>query len=374
MKITHITTGLDNDGAEAILFHVIKNTLNEMDHSVISLRDAGFFGRKLTDLGVEVTTLNMSKNLSDLSSSMKIFSLLRKQGPDLVQTWMYHANLAGGVIAAITGLRKIAWGIHHCSLQHDKLSTRAVAKMCGCLSAFVPSVVVFCSKEAALVHQKLGYIKSKTRVIQNGYDLSRFKPDNTARRELRSQWDIDDSEMLIGMVGRWHPCKDHGNLLSALSILKAKGVKFRCVLTGPEITRDNAELLTLCKQHGLAQQIILTGPRTDIPDVMNALDIHVLSSLSEAFPNVIAEAMASGTPCVATDVGDTREIIGNDERIAPPQHPKRLAEAIATLLSRIEHEGRHIAGLQCRQRILQNFSMERMVMSYRSLWRDLSAG
>ncbi len=372
MKITHIITGLDNDGAEAVLYHVIKNTVEEMDHSVVSLRDAGFFGQKLTDLGVEVFTLNMSKNFNDLLSSTKILGILNRQKPDIVQTWLYHANLAGGAIAAITGLKKIIWGIHHCSLQHDKLTTRLIAKMCGFLSATIPSAVVFCSKEAALVHNNMGYSKSKTHVIQNGYDLSRFKPDLNARRELRNAWNIEDGETLIGMVGRWHPCKDHGNLLSALSLLKAEGANFRCVLVGPEISHDNEELVGLCKQHGLVREIILTGPRTDIPEVMNAVDVHVLSSLSEAFPNVIAEAMASGTPCAATDVGDTREIIGNAKWIAPPENPKLLAEAIAAVIKTVKDKGRDQVGFQCRRRIVQNFSLERMVASYKSLWKGVS--
>ena len=106
---------------------------------------------------------------------------------------------------------------------------------------------------------------------------------------------------------------------------------------------------------------------------MNAMDIHVLSSSSEAFPNVIAEAMASGTPCAATDVGDTQEIVGNAQWVAPPQNPRMLAEAIVSVLNTFTREGTAVVGYKCRQRIFQNYSMERMVMSYRSLWRGLSA-
>lgn len=374
MKITHIIVGLDNGGAEAILFQLIKRTRADITHFVISMRDTGYYGPQLTPLGVEVATLNMSKRLSDLSSASKIFGIIKRQKPDLVQTWMYHANLVGGTVAALSGVSKIAWGIHHCSFKDERLTTRIIVRLGGMLSGLIPSAVVFCSNEGNALHHTVGYHRTrKTRVIQNGYDLTKFKPDNNARRTLRSAWNITGDEILIGMVGRWHPCKDHGNLLAALSILKSAGLKFRCVLVGHEMSEDNVALSALLKQNGLNERMILTGPRTDIPDVMNALDIHVLSSSSEAFPNVIAEAMASGTPCAATDVGDVREIIGDAEWTAPPENPQLLAKAIAGVINAVKQEGREVIGDKCRRRIVENFSMERMVKSYRSLWRNLSA-
>ena len=124
-----------------------------------------------------------------------------------------------------------------------------------------------------------------------------------------------------------------------LVLLAKKGLEFRCVLVGTGMSRENQQLAKLIRQLSLEDRLILTGPRNDIPDVMNALDLHVLSSAGEAFPNTVAEAMACGTPCVVTDVGDAALIVGDTGWIAPPQNPAALAERVEQGLVTLQSEG-----------------------------------
>jgi glycosyltransferase involved in cell wall biosynthesis len=224
---------------------------------------------------------------------------------------------------------------------------------------------VCCSRQASVVHQKLGYAAARFHLIANGYDLSYFQPDPEARVRIRRSWGIPDGEALIGFVARWDPQKDHANLFRALAKLV-----YRCVLIGDGMDDRNRELLSLIIRHHLDSRLILAGPRDDIPAVMNALDIHVLSSVSEAFPNVVAEAMSCGTPCVATDVGDSAKIIGETGWVVPAMEDDALAGAIhCALEERINTpdlwQDRRQA---CRRRIGECFSLEKMIRSYCSLW------
>jgi len=374
MKILHVITGLNNGGAEAVLFRLITSTLHEVSHTVVSMLDEGVYGPRLTELGVRVDTLKLSRNPLSLLMVGPLSRIIKEQRPDLVQTWMYHADLLGGLAARVAGCRNVVWGIRHSSLHGDKRSTRAVAGICAFLARRIPAAIACCSENAARLHQEMGYPSGLFHIIPNGYDLSRFAPNQTARDALRLKWGVRPNELLFGLVGRWNQQKDHANLLHALFLLAEKGVCFRCVLVGPGMNAANDELSALIRQYQLTDRIIQLGPRSDISGVMNALDLHILSSKGEAFPNVVAEAMACGTPCVATDVGDAALIVGNDAWVVPPGNPEMLAQAIACVLDSLEREGAKILGAQCRERIVENFNLKRMAVSYRSLWGKVISG
>lgn len=375
MKILHVITGLNNGGAEAVLFRLIGHSIHRETHHVISLLDDGFYGAKLRDLGVHVDTLNLSGLNGLVRGLPRMFRIIRRVRPDVVQTHMYHANFFGGMAARLGGCRGVVWGIHHSSLSGDKMGTRLIARMCGPLSRWVPSAIVCCSENGADIHVSMGYRRDSVRIIPNGYDLSVFCSDDAVRDRVRANWCRGNNDLLFGMVGRWNAQKDHANLLQALSLLKRGNLDFRCLLVGPGMKSTNRELMKVIKANGLEDRVIPLGPRDDVPALMNALDIHILSSAyGEAFPNVVAEAMACGTPSVTTDVGDAAFIVGNDEWVAPPRNPKLLADAVVRALGDIEKFGRPLVGRRCRSRIKEHFALERMVESYRGLWSEVSTG
>ncbi len=369
VKVLHVITSLGQGGAQTVLTALVTTTADVVEHTVVSMLDDSPYGDVLRERGVNVSGLNMQRGRVSPTPFLAVRSILRTANPDIVQTWMYHADLLGGVAARLSGFHRVVWGIRN-SYAHAPL-TRGIVRLCALLSRWTPSIIACCSSEAARAHQALGYRRDKFRIIRNGCNLARFRPDATARGRIRQELGVSQEETLLGMVGRWDAQKDHANLLEALSHLTTHGIAFRCALVGPSMSDDNSTLVSTIHRLGLGDQTMLIGPRFDIPEIMNALDVHVLSSASEAFPNVVAESMACGTPCVATDVGDAAMIVGNPEWVAPPRSPVALAQAVERALACVRRDGRDVVGKRCRDRIEANFSLERMVDAYRVLWAEV---
>lgn len=371
MRVLHIITDLGDGGAEAVLYRLCSSDTS-VQHHVVSLMDAGKYGVLLQDVGVPVFCLKMPRGRVTPGGLWQLWQLLRRIRPQAVQTWMYHADLVGGVIARLAGIKRVFWGIRHSVLDSEGSgrSTIWVARLCARISFRVPSTIICCAQKALEVHRDLGYAPKKLRVIPNGYDLVRFGIDGDARTRLRVEWNVDN-QWLLGMVGRFDPLKDHKNLLDALAIIKSRGVDFYCVLVGRGLDHSNTQLIAWLAELNLTNEVKLLGQRTDIPDVMSALDVHVLSSSSEAFPNVVAEAMACGTPAVVTDVGDAAVIVGETGWTVPPKDPETLADALlqahAAMQDEVAWQMRRAAA---RQQVETHFSLERMVESYHLAWKD----
>lgn len=371
-RIIHIITGLNDGGAEAVLYRLCTHD-QQHRHVVVSLMDEGKYGPLLQAAGVEVHCLGVARGRVTPGALLRLWRLLRAQRPDVVQTWMYHADLVGGVVARLAGVPAVCWGIHNTTLAPglSARSTILVARVCARLSRWVPRTIVSCSQEGARVHQALGYAARKFVVTPNGYDLDRFAPDAQARGCLRAEWCVDAQTPLIGMVGRFDPQKNYTNLLAALDLLKKRGVEFRCVLVGTGVDSTNEALTKRIAEVGLDENLRLLGPRNDIPAVMNALDLHVLSSRSEAFPNVLAEAMACGTPCVTTNVGDAALIVGETGWVVPPRDSRALADALGDAILQWPDQGGWQARKRaCRERIATQFSLDAMASAYREVWAD----
>lgn len=370
-KILHIIIGLNDGGAEAVLCRLCLSSPPN-NHVVISLMDKGKYGPILEEAGVKIFSLGMKPGAPSIRRFWQLIRLIRSESPNIVQTWMYHADLLGGIAAKLAGVKKVFWGIRHSTLEKDKTkkSTIAIARLCALLSRFIPEKIICCAHRALSVHRDIGYSANKLVVIPNGYDFSKFTLDEQSALMMRASFGISREKFLIGKVGRYDPFKDHNNLLSALAHLKTSGVDFKCLLVGRGLSTENTELMARIESLGLSDQVILAGQRTDIPAVMNALDLHVLSSSSEGFPNVLAEAMACGTPAVSTDVGDAGEIVGDSGLLCPSRNPRALCDLI--LAMHTEWAERSDAWAErrtkCIQHINNNFSIGRMVSAYDSCW------
>jgi glycosyltransferase involved in cell wall biosynthesis len=236
----------------------------------------------------------------------------------------------------------------------------------------VPRKIVSCSAQATRVHQAVGYRADKFVQIPNGYNMQRLQPDAAARSAVRAELGIADNAFVLGMVARFDVQKDHRNLVHALGLLKRQGVPFTCLLVGVDMDSANADLCGWLDTAGVVGSVKLLGPRGDIPAVMNALDVHVLSSLGEAFPNVLAEAMACGTPCVTTDVGDAAVIVAGHGWVVAPQDADALADGLAQAYSSFASVGAAWQTRQaaCRAHILANFELEGMCERYRQVWQQ----
>lgn len=369
-KVVHIITGLEDGGAESVLFRLCAND-TAADHCVISLGGMGKYGPALEDIGVKVVALGMPRGRLQLGAMAKLFGVLRKARPDAVQTWMYHADLLGGLVARLAGCKNIFWGIRHSELDPSDTSrlTRLVMRLSVALSRFVPKRIICVGHRAQLAHARYGYDARKLGVIQNGLDLARWFPDPAAREQTRSGLGLADCDFVIGMVARYNPQKDHMSLVMAASEIATRGNNFKVVLVGAGMLERSA-IFQEVQKLGLQSQFHFLGPRTDVPDLMRAFDLHVLSSRSgEGFPNVVAEAMASGTPCVATDVGDSCEIIGENGWCVPPGEPNLLAAACIEAMD--ERRNDLFWSSRCdasREKVKQNYSIDKMIRRYHVEW------
>lgn len=304
---------------------------------------------------------------------LQLWRLLRRLQPDLVQTWMYHSDLIGGLVARLAGVRRVVWGVRTSQLDAALVgrSTLLVIRICALLSRLLPDRIVCCAERASQVHRRLGYAASRLLVIPNGYDLEAMQPDPAAGARLRAQFGLSAAEPVLAMVARFDPQKDHRTLLEALALLRPQGLVPHCLLVGSGLATSNPTLQAWLQQLGLASQVHLLGSRSDVSAVMNAATVHVLSSAVEAFPNVLAEAMACGVPCVATDVGDSGLIIGSTGWLVPPRDPAALAVALASALQepQPQYQARCLAA---RDRIATRFSIGSMVDRYMELYGALA--
>lgn len=339
LRVLHVITGLGQGGAESVLFRLATHAGEPVEHVVVSLTDEGIYGERLRAAGIEVHALGMPRGRVSLGGFLALRRLIAGKRPDAVQTWMYHADLIGGVAARLAGVRAIAWGIRNSGahLERSSRSARMVLRACAFLSRRVPRAIVCAAQDAAERHAAKGYRRDRMTVISNGYDLSRYAPDAQAGARMRQHWNVPADAPLIGCVARWDPLKDHANLLRAVAALVRDGrdAGLRCVLVGRGMTGENAELAALIERLGLAERIVLAGPSDDVPAVMNGLDVHVLSSCAEGFPNVVAEAMACSAYCVVTDVGDAAFIVGETGIVVPPEQPEALARGIEAGLGEV---------------------------------------
>jgi glycosyltransferase involved in cell wall biosynthesis len=343
-------------------------------HCVISMGDEGIFGPRLRDAGVTVHALGMQGAGGMVRGLPRLYRLLRELRPDVVQTWMYHADLVGGLAARAAGIRAVAWGIRNsgADLEKSSRSARICMNLCAPISGMVPGVIVACAEQARRMHQRAGYRGDRMLVIPNGYDLSRWRPDPAERAATRAAWGVDENTPVIGSVARFNPLKDHENLIGAFAHGLRTRPDLRCVLIGEGMDASNGALGQLLDRHGVRDNVILMGRRDDVPALMNGLDVHVLSSRAEGFPNVVAEAMASEVLCVVTDVGDAASMVGDIGWVVPPRNAAALGAAITSaidVLGQAEQVDRAAAG---RSRVEACYSQRAMVQAYHVVWRRLA--
>ena len=366
MKIVHIITSLGDGGAEHTLFKICKyDTKNE--HTVISLRGPGKYSLPLRKMGIRVYFLNMS--FYSFFKFLILIKLLRFLKPDIVQTWLVHADFIGGIAAKLIGIKNIIWNIRYSNLEYKKtkLLTIFLIRLLSKLSYFIPKQIVIVSKKAKKIYEVEGYDKKKLKFIPNGYDLNLLKPKDIEKKKFKKK--ISKQLPIIGNVARYDPKKDHLNLIKALSLIRYKKIDFLCFFSGSEVNQNNLKITSEIKKLKLEKKIKLIGQNDNILQIMNGIDLYVQSSsYGEGFPNVVAESMACGTPCVVTDVGDASLIVGKSGWVVPPNDPNKLAKAIEIALKEIKTRKWNKRCKRARLRIKTNFDISKMIKSYNELW------
>ncbi len=361
-SVMHVITGLDAGGAETQLAQLlIAMRAKGANHRVVSLMPGGAVRARLLAAGVAVRDLGMSRRRPRLGGLCRLADYIADERPRIVQSWLYHADLAALVAHRLSfrwRATKLVWGLR-CSdldLTHYGLSLRLAVRLGAKLSR-QPDAIVVNSAAGQAAHEAIGYRPRRFVLIENGIDTTRFQPNAAARARVRADLGIDPATPLIVHVARVDPMKDHATLFAALDALP--GVRALLIGAGTERLPKHPGVLAL-------------GRRADVPELLDAGDLMVLpSAFGEGFSNALAEGMACGLPAVATDVGDARRIVGDTGLIVKPRDPQALATAIRQFLGEAP-EARAARGAASRRRIVEEFSLDRLIGAYDAFYASLA--
>ncbi|MBL6933839.1 MAG: glycosyltransferase [Alphaproteobacteria bacterium] len=358
-RIMHVITGLDTGGAEKMLTDLaIANHHAGESPLLVSLLPGGARHDNLVKAGVQVKEVGLVRGRPGLRGLFRLVDLIRVEKPDIIQSWMYHADLYSLIALMVSGRRRqtrLYWGIRCSNMDTAQygLTLRVVIRVCAWLS-FLPDGIVANSMEGRSWHLRIGYKPKLFTVIDNGLNVSLYQATLSLRHEARAELGIDRDAFVIGALARNDPMKDYPNLLAALE--KLDGVV--CIVAGRGTKK-------LPKKPGL----ICLGERQDALRILHAMDVFIsASAYGEGFSNAIAEAMSCELPVIATNVGDSSRIVGDCGIIVRQKNSNALAEAIKKLQR--DPALRHDLGRRSRQRITEEFSLQRMVSAYKDFYHD----
>ena len=364
-KIGHIITGLELGGAERALISLMKgvkkNTKNSSKEFIICLKDKSYFSRELDKLKIKTYYLKMKNDSLNILKQIQLIKILKKENPDLIQSWMYHSDLIGS-IASVFVKKKIFWTLHNFNISYKALGfqTRLIVFICAIFSYIFPDKIISVSKAAIKNHIKAGYKNGKFVHIPLGYQKARNKMIIHKKKNT----------IIFGSLSRWNVQKNHSFMLEAFGNLKKRTkLRFNLILAGQGLDKNNIHLRNLIKKNNLVKEVTLLGRVNDVKSFYSNIDVHILTSIGEAFPNVICEAMSNGIPCVSTNVGDVSDIIDDTGWIFETNNYLNLETILTSIYSEIKN--RKIWDMRkklCQARIQNNFGLDRMIQYYYQVW------
>lgn len=369
MKTLHIISGLSTGGAEMMLFKVL-NGFKKRGHesSVISLGDVDKVGSLIQEIGITVCGVGMLRGrLPSLKSVLNLRKCISDFYPDLIQGWMYHGNLMAMIPVQFKRKKLVVWNVRQTlyDINKEKRLTRLVIKLNRFFSPKV-GAIIYNSRLSAKQHEDFGFCKRLTVVIPNGFDTNLFSPNLLVRNEFRREIGISEDSVLIGLVARLHPMKDHENFIKAAEILASRNENVAFVLVGKGVEELNRRI----EASNLSNKFKILGERKDLARINMSLDISVSASAwGEGFPNVVGEAMSCAVPCVVTDVGDSAWVVDTTGLVVQPRDSLGLANALQTLV--MDSDKRLSLGKEARARVVSHFSIDNIVDQYVLLYQKL---
>lgn len=371
MIIVHVIGGLGIGGAEKLLQRLILEMGRDdpsQRHVVVSLSCIGAVGQTLIANGVEVHSLGLSSLATLPVAFFRLRKILVEIKPDVVQTWLYHADFIGGMVARACGVGKIFWGVHSTNLSIGvSKATLALRYICALLSYLIPTAIVCVAEAARDAHARVGYSKSRMIVIPNGFVLPNLNSRLAQRHSTRSALWGNDDVFVVGSIGRFNADKDPRSFVEMARLVASRFPSARFLMVGRGLEETNRQLTDWINATGHADRFRLVGEQRDIGRFLFAMDAFCLHSITEAFPVVVGEAMAAGVPCVVTDVGDIRTLVGSSDWVVPHSEPAQMADALTRLIE-MPDQARHKLGLAGRARVESMFSLELMCSRYVHLY------
>jgi glycosyltransferase involved in cell wall biosynthesis len=373
MRVLHIISGLNSGGAERMLLKLLHEFRGrKFESMVVSLSGAGQLGSAIEAMGVSVVALDFRSVFRLPRQFVCLLRIIRQFQPDLVQTWMYHADLIGGLAARLAGVRNIFWNIRQSSIDRRFLHWRnyCLIRLCAIFAATVPRVCLINSREAIKSHVQAGYPSNAFRYVPNGFETERFAPSIKARSSVREELGVSAEALIVGLIARYDPQKDHAAFVNAMACCLEKYPSMHVLLAGSGADEENFFLVSSIARTGYPHNFHLLGLREDIPRLTASLDIACSASrYGEGFPNALGEAMASGVTCVVTDVGDCVDILGGSGLVVPPGSSDDFAQAVLKAIS-LGASGRFALGALARQRVLDRYSMKAVAEQYEAIYRE----
>ena len=361
-------------GSEPNLLRVVRQMdKSRFRNTVVTMTEGVGYERLRSELerdNIKVYSLAMRRGVPNPLCAARLLMIVRKTRPTILQTWMYHADLLGTLVGQVARVPSIVWNIQCASLSafDHRWRSAALLRTLKALSS-IPDIVLANSQIGIEFHRTLGYRARRWLHIPNSLDLSQFRPDPKAAGWLRSELNLSSNALMIGYIARFDPIKDHGTFTAAAQLLTTDP-RTHFILVGRDMNKGNPSLAKLIAATGVAERFHLLDHRTDVNRITAGLDISCSSSLSEGSSNVVAEAMACGTPCVATDVGDAALLLQDSGIVVPSQQPKALADSCRAILS-FEASRRHQLGLMARARVQEWFSPVKVIANYENLYEEL---
>jgi glycosyltransferase involved in cell wall biosynthesis len=374
IKIVHVITGLGSGGAEGMLTRLVTaSTAVDIRHVVISLMDEGIHGRLLRQRRVPLHTLRLRSGLMAAFSVFRLADILRRERADIVQTWLYHADLLGLMAAKLAEVPHVMWNVR-CTdrdMRYYKPTSGLVRKALAGAS-HAPDAVIVNSLAGQKFHSELGYQARAWHVLPNGIDVERFRPNASARVTLRQELGLKPDSFLFGFVARMDPMKNHIGFLKGFAPIARAWPDTYAVLVGRGADRSNAALRSELSAQGLDGRVLMMGERIDLPAIVAGFDAGVLPSLfGEGFPNVVAEAMACGVPCVVADVGEAGRIVGDNGFVLAPGDRAALTAALSAMRNLSADERRRL-GESARRSVIERYALPEIINRYESIYRGIA--
>jgi glycosyltransferase involved in cell wall biosynthesis len=371
VKIIHLITSLKTGGAEAMLAKLVASMdRSRFENVVVSLTVRGDVAAQIEKSGVPVTSLHASGMSGFIPAVYKVRRILRRERPDIVQSWLPHADLVATVASAFRGGRRLIWNVRSSSLDLRAYprSVRWVLRLLSALST-VPDAVISNSSAGRQYLESLGFRPKRWVLISNGFALDRFRPMPELRAEVREEHAIPADGLVVALVARYDRMKAHDVFLRAAALVRSAVPAAHFLLAGRGVA-ENETIRTLAEP--LGSLVHFAGNVRDVARLYAGVDVAVnCSTYGEAFSNAVGEAMACGVPCVVTDVGDSASLVADSGRIVPPGDADSLAEAIVEVLN-MSPAGRAALGSKGRKRIEGEFTIEAITRRYEALYEDVA--
>ena len=379
MKVIHVINSLNKGGAEGNLYRLCKYQKKKYGHKIniiiLTLIDNGFYEIHMKKLGIKILTLGLKKNDSvfEIIKKFWIFrKIIVKLQPDVIQSWMYHSNLISS-FSPIQFRRKIIWNIRHTKLRinFSKKMTIIISFICGILSWIVPKKIIYCSTQSSNFHEKNHfYSKYKTKFIENGFSDKSFFFSFEKRQFFRRKYKLNDNDIILGFAGRYTKEKNIKSLLIAFSKIKKKYDNVYLFLAGKDINNQNTEIQFIRTKYNIDKRIFLLDEQKNLLDFYNGIDLFLLTSHTESFPNVLAESMLCETPVLTSNVGNASNIVGECGFIMDSNSFDSIFFHLNKTIKILVNDKKkwNLLKKKCRLKIKKDYSLEKMSNLYMSNW------